>query len=136
MLLALFLGTSGLPPARELMPALLFTSNGLGLLVVGTIVGGGLAAVVYATTVVALPLLARGQVDTFTAMAKSVEACLVNPRPMLLWAALVAGFVVLGMATLGIGLIVAFPLLGHATWHACQDLVDEQKGPGREISSG
>jgi uncharacterized membrane protein len=42
---------------------------------------------------------------------------------MALWAALIAGFMALGIATLFVGLVVAFPLIGHATWHAYRDLV-------------
>ena len=61
--------------------------------------------------------------DALTAMAKSFEAVIKNPKPMALWAVLIAGFIALGMATVGLGLIVAFPLLGHATWHAYRDLV-------------
>jgi uncharacterized membrane protein len=125
MLLALFLGTRGLPPAREFLPELLFTPNGLGLLVTGTIVGGGLAAVGYAMTAISIPMLMHREVDTFTAIARSVEAIISNPKPMLLWAALIAGFVVLGIAMLGAGLVIAFPLLGHATWHAYRDLIPD-----------
>lgn len=128
MLLALFLGTHGLPPVREIMPTLLFTPHGLGLLVVGTAVGGLLAAIVFATTAVSLPLLVERRVDVATAMGRSIEACLVNPRPMTLWAALIAGFVLVGIATLGAGLVLIFPLLGHATWHACRDLVKREAG--------
>ncbi len=123
MLLALFLGTRGLPPAREFLPELLFTSHGLGLLVTGTLVGGLLAAVGFAATVISIPMLMHRDVDAFTAITKSAEAVITNPKPMLLWAALIAGFVALGIATLGAGLVLAFPLLGHATWHAYRDLV-------------
>ena len=38
-------------------------------------------------------------------------------------AGLIAGFMALGLATLLIGLVVIFPLIGHATWHAFRDLV-------------
>lgn len=124
MLLALFLGTRGLPPAREFLPELLFTTHGLGLLVTGTAVGAVFAAVAFAATAIAIPLLMDREVDAFTAITKSFEAVFLNLRPMLLWAALIASFVAVGVATLGAGLIVAFPLLGHATWHAYQDLVE------------
>jgi uncharacterized membrane protein len=123
MLLALFLGTRGLPPAREFLPELLFTPHGLGLLVTGTAVGALLAVVGYAATAISIPMLMDRDVDTFTAIVKSAEAVLTNPKPMLLWAALIAGFVALGIATFGAGLVIAFPLLGHATWHAYRDLV-------------
>lgn len=123
MLLALFLGTQGLPPAREFMPTLLFTPNGLGLLIVGTAVGAVLAALGFAATAISIPLLMDRRIDAFTAIGKSFEAVLTSPKPMALWAALIAGFMGLGMATMGLGLIVAFPLLGHATWHAYRDFV-------------
>ncbi len=123
MLLALFLGTQGLPPAREFMPTLLFTPQGLGLLIVGTATGALLAALGFAATAISIPLLMDRRIDALTAMAKSFEAVVENPKPMALWAGLIAGFVAMGMATLGLGLIVAFPLLGHATWHAYRDLV-------------
>ena len=122
LLIALFLGTSGIPPARELMPMLLFTPHGLALLVVGTAVGAGFAAIVFAATAISLPMLMERRVDALTAMALSVEAVLTSPKAMLLWAALIAGFIALGLATLGAGLVLAFPLIGHATWHAYRDL--------------
>jgi uncharacterized membrane protein len=37
---------------------------------------------------------------------------------MLAFGAIVVGFFVLSLATGLLGLIVVFPLLGHATWHA------------------
>ena len=51
-----------------------------------------------------------------------------NPKPMLLWAGLIAGFMALGIATLFVGLVVVFPLIGYATWHAFRDVVREQPG--------
>jgi uncharacterized membrane protein len=48
-----------------------------------------------------------------------------NPEPMALWAVLIAAAMALGLATLSLGLIVAFPLIGHATWHAYRSVVIE-----------
>jgi uncharacterized membrane protein len=42
---------------------------------------------------------------------------------MLLWAAIVAVLTFVGMATFFLGLVIIFPLLGYATWHAYRDLV-------------
>ena len=47
---------------------------------------------------------------------------------MLLWAALIAAVIGLGLATLYLGLVVAVPLIGHATWHAYRDLVGTAGG--------
>jgi uncharacterized membrane protein len=124
-LLMLFLGTRGVPPVSEVVPTLLFTPQGLGLLVVGTAVGGIMALIVYAISAISVPLLMTREVDVVTAMLASLEAVLENPQPMALWAALIAGCMVLGIATGFIGFVVVFPLIGHATWHAFRGLVAE-----------
>jgi uncharacterized membrane protein len=40
-----------------------------------------------------------------------------------MWAGLIAGFMMLGLVSLLAGLVIAFPLIGHATWHAYRDVV-------------
>ena len=123
LLFMLFFGGQPLPPASEFVAALLLTNHGLGLLVTGTIVGGVLATLVFAISVISVPLLMTERVDAVTAIAASVTAVRVNPKPMALWAALIAGFMAAGLASLFVGLVIAFPLIGHATWHAFRDLV-------------
>jgi uncharacterized membrane protein len=125
LLFMLFFGGQPLPPASEFVAALLLTNHGLGLLVTGTIVGGVLASVVFAISVVSVPLLMTHRVDAVTAMATSVMAVAMNPKPMALWAGLIAGFMALGLMTLLVGLVIVFPLIGHATWHAFRDVVRE-----------
>lgn len=126
LLFMLFQGSKPLPPGSEFLPSLLFSAHGLGLLVTGTIVGGVLAFSVFAISAVSVPLLMTRRVDAVTAIAASLAAVISNPKPMALWAALIAGFMALGIATLFVGLLVAFPLIGHATWHAFRDLVRAQ----------
>lgn len=125
LLFMLFLGSSPLPPASEFVPTLLFSQRGLGLLVTGTIVGGMFAALVFAISAVSVPLLMTRRIDAVTAAAVSVAAVTLNPKPMALWAALIAGFMALGIATLFVGMVFVFPLIGHATWHAFRELVQE-----------
>ncbi|MBO0740734.1 MAG: DUF2189 domain-containing protein, partial [Hyphomicrobiaceae bacterium] len=72
LLFMLFLGSSGWPPPSEFVPTLLFTANGLGLLVVGTAVGGILAAVAFAISVISVPLLLTRRADAVTAIAASL----------------------------------------------------------------
>ncbi|KAB2942638.1 MAG: DUF2189 domain-containing protein [Hyphomicrobium sp.] len=129
LLLMLFLGLGGatLPPPSEFMQTLLFTNAGMGLLLTGTLTGAVLALIVFSISAIAPPLLLVKEVDAVTAMATSVRAVLLNIGPMLLWAALIAGLMVLGFATLFLGLVVAFPLVGHATWHAFRALVELDK---------
>ena len=123
LLFMLFLGTSQLPPAKDFIPTLLFTPAGLGLLVTGTLIGGALALLVFAISVVSVPLLMVQKVDAITAVATSLGAVRNNLKPMLLWAGLIAGFMSLGLASLFLGLVLIFPLLGYATWHAFRAVV-------------
>jgi uncharacterized membrane protein len=129
VLLVLFLGGGGLPPPEAFVSALLFTPQGLGLLVTGTIVGGLLALLVYAVSAVSIPLLMTRDVDVVTAVSTSLSAVVTNPKPMLLWAALIAAMMGVGVATFLLGLIVAFPLIGHATWHAYREVVCVEEEP-------
>ena len=124
LLFMLFAGTSGIPPANEFMHTLLFTRHGTGLMIVGTLVGAALAALTFAVSAVSVPLLLVKDVDIVTAITTSIKTVIVNPKAMFLWAALIAGFMAVGIATLFVGLVVVFPLVGHATWHAFKALVD------------
>ncbi len=122
LLLMLFLGGTSPPPADQFVQALLFTPRGLGLLVAGSIVGGLIASLVFSMSVVAVPMLMRKQVDAVTAARASIAAVARNPKPMALWAALIVVIMGAGFVTLLAGLVVAFPLIGHATWHAYVDI--------------
>lgn len=87
-------------------------------------VGGVLAAVVFALGVVSAPLLVDRPVDAITAMLTSLACCRRNPATLLLWAVLIVALTALGIATLMLGLVLIFPLLAHASWHAYRDLVE------------
>ena len=123
LLLALFLGPTAFPPLAEAVPTLLLTANGVALLVVGTLCGAVLAALVFAISVVSVPLLMERDIDFASAVFTSLLAVARNPKPMLIWAWLVALLAGIGLATCYLGLIVTFPLLGHATWHAYRETV-------------
>lgn len=129
LLLMLFMGTRPMPPLHEFIANLLLTSNGLGLLLAGTATGAVLAMLVFAVAAVSVPLLMVRDIDVVTAAAASVAATRTNLLPMVLWAMLIAATTALGFATLGAGLIVTFPLIGHATWHAFRDLIELDPEP-------
>ena len=123
LLFMLFTGAQAFPPPEQFLRMLFFTPSGLGLLLVGTLAGALLSVLTFAVSAVAVPLLMVKDVDVITAIRTSLQAVRANPKPMLLWATLIAGFMALGGLSLFIGLIVVFPLIGHATWHAFEDLV-------------
>jgi len=93
--------------------------------------GGLMAAPVFASNVVAMPLLLDRQVNTLQAVLTSWKVVLTHPMPMVLWAFLIMGLSMLGVLSLFLGLIVIVPILGHASWHAYRDLVDTQHVPER-----
>lgn len=94
--------------------------------------GGLLAAPIFASTAVAVPLLLDRRVTLLQAVLTSWRAVLANPMPMALWAAIIMGFTLLGLGSALLGLIVVVPLLGHASWHAYRDLVDVNDLPERD----
>ena len=93
--------------------------------------GGVLAAPIFASTAIAVPLLLDRRVSLYRAVLLSWQVVLANPLPMALWAALIMGFTLLGMALGLLGLIAVVPMLGHASWHAYRALVDASTLPPR-----
>jgi uncharacterized membrane protein len=90
-----------------------------------------MAAPMFASSVIAMPLLLDRRVNVMQAVLASWQAVLTNPIPMALWAALIMGLTALGLVTLLAGLVFVLPLLGHASWHAYRDLVDASTLPER-----
>jgi uncharacterized membrane protein len=86
--------------------------------------GGVLVAPVFASTVVAIPLLLDRKSTVLQAVLTSWDAVLAAPGPLALWAGLLMALSLLGMATLMLGLVVVVPWLAHASWHAYCDLVE------------
>ncbi|NYZ12406.1 DUF2189 domain-containing protein [Azospirillum sp. RWY-5-1] len=111
------------PPLDLLVERIFFSEVTLPFLITGTVAGGFMAAAVFSMSVVAIPMLLDRDCDAFTAMATSITAVRENPRTMLVWAALIALFISAGLATGFVGLLIAFPLIGHASWHAYRDVV-------------
>ncbi len=89
-------------------------------------VGAVFALIVFALSVVSVPLMLARGTDTIVAAITSVRALATNPVPLLLWAALIVLLVGSGFATLFVGLLVTVPVVGHATWHAYVEIVGEQ----------
>ena len=110
-------------PLAEFGSLALGTTQGLTMRVVGTAIGAAVALVAFSISVIAVPILMRHDVDVLTAIGLSVSLVLRNPGPMLLWAWLIAILCAMGLATLFVGLVIVFPLVGHATWHAYRSVV-------------
>ena len=89
-----------------------------------TMVGAVFAAVLFALTVVSLPMLLDRDVDFITAMIASWSLVAANPLVMLVWAGLIAASLFVGMLTGFLGHFVVLPLFGHATWHLYRRALD------------
>jgi uncharacterized membrane protein len=98
-------------------------------------VGGVMAAPMFASSVIAMPLLLDRRVTLMQAVLTSWQTVLANPMPMAFWASIIMIFTMLGLGSLLLGLIPVIPMLGHASWHAYRDLVDASHLPARESLS-
>ncbi|MFO6447188.1 DUF2189 domain-containing protein [Erythrobacter sp. NE805] len=122
---AVFMAESGIGGGGvgETLAAFL-TPSGLAMLGVGSIVGALMAFAFYAMTVISLPLLVDRRHDFLTAIIASLAAVGRNPAVMTGWAALIAVLLFAALIPAFLGLVVALPVLGHATWHLYVRAVD------------
>ena len=127
LLFALFFGSST-PPLDGLFESLFLSMQGAAFLAVGTAIGAVLAFAAYAISAVSIPLIVDREVDAMTATIASLASVRDNFMPMMLWAWLIAIFTAVGIATLFLGLILFFPLLGHASWHCYRDVLGMADG--------
>jgi uncharacterized membrane protein len=104
----------------------------LRFLIIGSAVGSIFAAIAFAASAFSLPMLMDRKVDTVTAVVTSINAALRNKPAMVVWLALIVLLTGIGFATAFIGLLVLFPLLGHATWHAYRQVIDASAWPAHE----
>lgn len=98
--------------------------DNLEFLVVYFGVGLIFATLVFALSVVSIPLMLDRNQDAITAMIVSAGVLFRNPATMLVWALIIVVMTTLGFATFYLGLIVLTPLIGHATWHAYRDIIE------------
>lgn len=112
------------PPLATFFSELFFTWNGIAMLVVGTAVGGAIAFIIFAITAISVPMMMVREVDAVTAGLTSIRAVKDNLGPMLVWGWLILLLIGFGIATAFIGLVVTFPLVGFATWHAYRELTE------------
>lgn len=93
-----------------------------GLFEVWLLLGALLAAPVFASSVVTIPLLMDTDTPLWEAVGLSWSVVGSYPIVMALWAGLIVLLVGLGLATLMLGLLVVAPILGHASWHVYADM--------------
>lgn len=97
------------------------------------LLGGVLAAPIFASSVVSMPLMLDRRIPLLHAVLTSWRVVLANPAPMAVWATLIMLLVLIGFATALLALVAVVPLLGHASWHAYDELVDASALPQRPL---
>ena len=115
--------TSELPNLSGFISQVLTLEN-LEFLLVYFGVGLIFASIVFAFSIVSIPIMLDRNQDAISAVIASVSALLRNPGAMLLWAVTIVVLTVVGFLSFHLGLVVLMPLIGHATWHAYRDLVE------------
>ncbi|MGV6851110.1 MAG: DUF2189 domain-containing protein [bacterium] len=119
----LFFGLEGVGD-KNVLDAVLFTSNGLIMLAVGSMVGAFIATLIFFISVFSIPMLMIRNCDALSAIIFSISACLKNPGPMLLWGVMITVLVGFGFVTGFIGFVITYPLAAHASWHAFRSVID------------
>lgn len=121
--LVVFAVTFNTMPSTENLLAELVRIENIEFLITYTVVGAIFAGLIFVTSAISIPMILDRQTDAISSGLTSIRACLQNPGVMLLWGALITITVVLAMLPWFLGLLLAGPVLGHATWHAYRGIV-------------
>lgn len=119
MMVSIFFPTDASPTLREL----------IGYLTIGSLVGALFAMVTFSASAFSLPMILHRDVDSVTAIVTSINAVLRNKLAMLIWLALIMLGLLLGAATLFLGLVVILPVIGYAAWHGYLQTIDASAFP-------
>jgi uncharacterized membrane protein len=107
----------GMPDFKGSLLALLDPEN-INFIVAYIVVGALFAGLIFAVSVVSIPMILDRQTDAITAGLTSFRLVLTQPGVLLLWGALLTLVVGLALLPWFAGLLLAGPVTGHATWHA------------------
>ncbi|MBC7995366.1 MAG: DUF2189 domain-containing protein [Rhizobacter sp.] len=97
----------------------------IGFVVAYLGVGALFAGLIYAVSVVSIPMILDRQTDAITAALTSLRLVFTQTFVLLCWGALITTLVVVALLPWFLGLLVVGPVLGHATWHAYRAAVGE-----------
>ena len=114
------------PPAAAIpfFRDVLTTGRGWLLIVMGGSIGFCFAALALSISVISFPLMLDRDVGLVPAIAASLRFSRQSPSAVGLWGLIVAATLVVASLPLFIGLAVAMPTLGHATWRLYRRAVE------------
>lgn len=105
----------------------------LEFLAVGSLIGTGFAALVFASAAFSLPMIVDKESDMVTALITSINAVLRNKPAMLVWSLCIVALTAAGFATGYLGFIVIMPWLAFSAWHAYRQTVIAQAWRDLEV---
>ncbi|MES9979689.1 MAG: DUF2189 domain-containing protein [Candidatus Thiodiazotropha sp. 6PLUC5] len=111
------------PPIGNFINNVFLSEKGMIFSLASITVGFFFAWCAFVISAITVPMLIDRKVDGFTEIRFSIKSVLKNMPAMMLWAFLIVLIVGTGLITYYIGLILALPIIGHASWHAYRSLV-------------
>jgi uncharacterized membrane protein len=99
------------------------TPQGIQLMIAGNLMGAVFALVSFSIGVISFPLIVDRDVSAPAAIATSLKAVTTNPLTMLAWAAFIVVVLIVASLPALLGLTIALPILGHASWHLYRKVV-------------
>lgn len=118
------LGHLGVGSPQDFLGRIFGTAEGRTLLVAGNALGFLFAMGALMMLTFSVPLVVDRGTDPVTAVLTSVRIFVANPGPVLGWGLAVAAILLVASIPLFVGLMVALPVLGYATWHLYTRAVD------------
>ncbi|MFZ9122381.1 MAG: DUF2189 domain-containing protein [Burkholderiaceae bacterium] len=110
-------------PTLQSMLSQIVSERNLEFLLVWMGVGFVFASLVFAVSVVSVPLLLDRGTDTLEAVFASARALWANPMACLVWGLLIVALIGTSLFVFMPLLVITAPWVGHATWRAYKGLV-------------
>jgi uncharacterized membrane protein len=129
----LYVRIYGPDPPAAIIPFfhdVLATSRGWLLIGLGGLIGSCFAALALCLSVISFPLMLDRDVGLVSAIRASLRLSRQCPIAVALWGLIVAAALVIASIPLFVGLAVAMPTLGHATWRLYRRVVELDPAPG------
>jgi uncharacterized membrane protein len=116
------------PPAAAIpfLREVLTTGRGWLLMCLGGSIGFCFAALALCLSLISFPLMLERHVGLVTAVDASLRLSRKSPVAVALWGLIVAAALVVASIPLFIGLAVAIPTLGHATWRLYRRAIERE----------
>ena len=112
----------GMPDFKGSLLALLNPEN-LNFIVAYVVVGAIFAGLIFAVSVISIPMILDRQTDAITAGLTSLRLMLTQPVVMIWWGLVITALIALAMLPWFAGLLFVGPVVGHASWHAYRSAV-------------